>query len=361
MINKVLTLISLVVVVGCSQEEAAAPEAPIRPVKSIVVQPGDISQRQTFSGSAKADTEADISFKVSGTLLNRPVDIGDRVTRGDLLAELDRRDFEIQVREADAQLANAKAALRNAEANYDRVRDLYENDNVARSELDNARASAESAEAQVKIAEQSLANNRLQLSYTRVVAPGDCDIAETFFKENENVGSGQAIVRLNCGSCAEVRLSVSESHIGHIQVNDDAEVSFSALGDQTFAAQVTEVGVAIASEANAFPVLVKLNEGCDQVRPGMVADVAFRFDVVGSADGILIPVVAVGEDRSGRYVYVLDQQDETFWRAVRRPVTIGPPQQGGIVITGGLESGERVVTAGVRRITDGQVVRLFGS
>ena len=352
-------LLVLGLMTGCSKEAPPEPEARIRPVKSTVVTAGDISRRQTFSGTAKADTEVNISFKVSGTLLSRPVIIGERVERGSVIARLDDRDFTIRVREAEAQLANTRSALRNAESNYDRVRDVYENDNVSRSELDSARTAAESAAAQVRIAEQSLANNRLQLSYTRVVSPGTCDIAETFVKENENVASGQTVVRLNCGSCAEVQVPVSESYIQNIQVNNDAEVTFSALGERKFAARVTEVGVSMAGDANAFPVVVKLNEGCDEVKPGMAADVGFALTLSNAAGAVLVPVVSVGEDRDGRFVYVLEPVDETQWRVQRRAVTMGEPQQGGIIVLEGLQPGERIVTAGVRRIAVGEIVRLY--
>ena len=114
----------------------------------------------------------------------------------------------------------------------------------------------------------------------------------------------------------------------------------------------------MASETTAFPVVVKLAEGCEQVRPGMAADVEFSAERQDH-DGVVVPVVAVGEDRAGSYVFVLEPVDDTRWRAARRAVTIAEPQSGGILLRSGLAGGERVVTAGVRRITDGQVVRLF--
>lgn len=343
---------------GCSEEQAPPPEQPPRPVRSLVVAASDGSRVLTYSGTAKADVEADISFRVSGTVSSRPVNVGDTVASGAVLATLDTRDFTIRVREAEAQLANARAALRNAQSNYDRARNLYENDNVSRSDLDAARAAAESASAQVRIGEQNLANSRLQLSYTRLLSPDDCDIAETIVKENENVTSGQTIVRLNCGDCAEVRVSVPETQISAIALGDAATVSFAALPGETFMARVTEVGVAMASDGSSFPVVVKVGSDCDKIRPGMAADVRF---VVGQHNGtqLIVPIVAVGEDRDGRHVYVLEQVDDTTWRARRRAVVAGQPQTGGMPVLEGLQAGERIVTAGVRRIGNDQLVRLY--
>lgn len=344
---------------ACESAEIAAPEETFRPVKSIVVDARARAAVYTFSGTARADVEADISFKVGGTVRSRPVEVGEKVTAGQVLATLDPRDFNIRVREGEAQLANARAALRNAESNYARTRDLYENDNVARSELDNARAAAESAAAQVRIAEQSLANQRLQLSYTKVVSPAACDIADTFVKENENIASGQAVVRLNCGQCAEVRVSVPETVINNVQVGAPVSVSFAALPEREYTARVSEVGITMSGEANAFPVVAKLEEPCSEVRPGIAADVRFSFAGDDAAPKIIVPIVAVGEDREGRHVFVLSEDDDGLYRATKRAVVAGDPETGGLPVLSGLDSGERIVTAGVRRITDGQRVRLW--
>ena len=124
----------------------------IRPVQYTKVTHESGEQLQTFSGTTKADTEATLSFKVAGTIRERPVNVGDEVKAGQIVARLDTPDFKVAVEKAQAVLAAAQAELRNAEANYDRIRSLYENENAAKSELDAARAAAESGTAQVKAA-----------------------------------------------------------------------------------------------------------------------------------------------------------------------------------------------------------------
>ncbi|MEQ8234843.1 MAG: efflux RND transporter periplasmic adaptor subunit [Gammaproteobacteria bacterium] len=350
---------ALALLSACEAEPPAAPDERLRPVRHAVVSAGGGELTRVFSGAAQADVEAQLSFRVPGSLSSRPVEVGDTVAEGALIARLDQRDYEVRVREAEAQLANARAGLRNAEASYARARNLWENDNIALSELDAARAAAESAAAQVDIATQNLADARLKLSYTRLTAPAGCDVAEVFVKENENVNAGQPIVRLSCGGCPEVKVTVPETQIRAVTVGDTAMVDFAALPGQRFDARVSEVGVATTAGATAFPVVVRLDGACAVVRPGMAADVAFRF-AAPAASAVQVPVVAVGEDRDGRFVYVLEQVDETRWRAQRRTVETGEPQAAGLPITRGLEPGERIVTAGVRRISDGMLVRLYG-
>lgn len=355
-ITAVLVVVSIA---ACTREPPATTGEQIRPVKYTLVTARDAQLRRVFSGAAEADEQTDISFKVPGTLRERPVQVGDKVTAGDLLGALDSRDFEVAVREAEAQLTRALAELRNAEANYERVRALYENDNVSQSELSSARAGAESAEAQVRVARQSRANARLQLSYTRINATDACEVARTFVKVNENVASGQPVVQLNCGTCPNVRVSVPETQIGAIRPGGDANVVFAALGDKQFPAVVDEVGVAVSAESRAFSVVVKLTADCGLIRAGMAADVEFRIGNGDMLEQIEIPWVAVGEDRKGRFVYALEMIDATLAIARRHAIETGDVTETGVIVTSGLAVGERVATAGVRRLADGMKVKLY--
>jgi multidrug efflux pump subunit AcrA (membrane-fusion protein) len=122
---------------------------------------------------------------------------------------------------------------------------------------------------------------------------------------------------------------------------------------------VTEVGVASTGLATTFPVKARLNRDAPDVRPGMAAEVHFRFDDGRSGERLEVPAFAVGEDRDGRYVYVVEPVGDGIGRAVRREVTVGDlTAEGGLEILRGLADGERVVTAGVSRIQDGLEVRL---
>jgi RND family efflux transporter MFP subunit len=352
-------LVALVFVAACSREPPATGGEQIRPVKYTRVTARDAQRRRVFSGAAEADEQTDISFKVPGTLRERPVQVGDRVAAGDLLGALDSRDFEVAVREAEAQLARALAELRNSQANYERLRALYENDNVSQSELSSARAGAESAQAQVRVARQSLANARLQASYTKINATDACEVARTYVKVNENVASGQPVVQLNCGACPDVRVSVPETRIGAINPGRDASVVFAALGDKQFPAVVDEVGVAVSSESRAFSVVVKVTADCSLIRSGMAADVEFRIGNGDQPEQLEIPWVAVGEDRRGRFVYRLEMIDTTLAIARRQAIETGDITESGVVVTSGLAVGDRIATAGVRRLADGMKVKLY--
>ena len=135
-------------------------------------------------------------------------------------------------------------------------------------------------------------------------------------------------------------------------------VSIDAIPGEQLVGVVSEVGVASRS-ATIYPVTVALQERCSEVRSGMAADVVFRFPTMGPAGRLVVPFVSVGEDPSGRFVFVLEPQQQELWVAKRRDVEVTGPTPSGLVVTSGLNEGELIATAGVRRLTDGQTVTLL--
>ena len=142
----------------------------LRPVRYVVIEDGTTLRDRSFSGISKSSTESRLSFKVAGTIERLPVQIGQRLSAGDLIAELDSTSYDLQVQQAQAALVEAQANNRRAAANYDRTRGLYANDNASLNELESARAQAESAEAVVSSAEKALEIALLNVSYTRLTA-----------------------------------------------------------------------------------------------------------------------------------------------------------------------------------------------
>lgn len=350
------TLLALSFPVSCQKTEKTS-EPVIRPVRFTTVYSVGGTRRRTFSGTAHSGMESKISFKVSGTLVSLPIRVGDVVKKGQILAELDSKDFEISKQETEASLARAQAEARNAAANYERVRQLYENQNASRNDLDSARASAESAEAMVRSEKTKLEQARLQLSYTRLRSPVNGSIAAVNVETNENVQAGQTVALLLSGSEIEVEVAIPESLISEIRKGAPVAVSFDALPDREFPADVTEVGVAAVRFATTYPVTVRLHRRYPDIRPGMAAEVTFRFPSADPHKRFLVPPVALGEDRSGRFLFVVEPADPGFGVVRRRGVTVGELTSRGIEVLAGLQDGDRVVTAGIGMLADNTTVK----
>ena len=339
---------------GCTEETVPEPSKP-RPVRVMEVQRRSDTVPSVLAGVAKAGLESTLSFRVSGTIEKLPIVVGEMVSRGDLLGALDAIDYELALEEARASEAQAEASLRQAIADYGRVRQLYENNNVALSDLDAARAGFESAQAQVEAAQKRIAQAKQQVGYTELRAPTSGAIAEIRAEVNETVSAGQAVVRIASGERPEIEVPVSEVTIPYIRVDMLTTISFDALPNETFEGRVTEVGVSTGSGRSTYPVTVQLTRTSPLVRPGMAAEVRFEIAAPSNAR-IVVPPLAVGEDRDGRFVFVIDDSTgQTIAR--RRAVEVGNFAPDGVELLSGVEPGERLITAGVRRLVDGMQVK----
>lgn len=343
----------------CACSDPAPAEDPLRPVRSLLVYASGGERERTFAGTAKAGLETELSFRVPGTVERVAVKVGDAVRADQVLALLEPRDYEIAVGQAEAVLSQAQAAEAKADADLERVRRLWENSNASQDQLDGATAQARTAQAQVESATRSLEAARRRLQYTRLRAPVAGSIASLHVEVNENVGQGQKVLLLTSGARPEVEVAIPEVLISEVREGDPVRARFDAIPGRDFDAVVTEVGVAATGTATTFPVTVRLSEPSDEVRPGMAADVEFRFRSSGR-EQIVVPIHAVAGDTRGRFVYVVEPAGEPGVGTVRRrDVEVGELGADGIRILSGVDEGDRVVTAGVARIVDGQRVKLL--
>ncbi len=354
----VISILGLAVFTGCEKEQVNE-KTRLRSVKYIEIFAAGSGLARTFSGIARGSQEIKLSFKSAGTLASIPVKLGDRVKKGQLLAELDSAQHELQVQQSRASLAQARASLRNAGAVYQRLKGLYENNNASRQELDAARSNAESSQAQLNVAVKSLELAKLNLSYTRLVTDNTCDVTAVNVENNENVSSGQSIIKLSCGDHIDIAMNVPATYVNQLKPGMLASVKLSIFPDTSFTAKITEIGVA-ADGGTTFPVLLAIDNSPAQLKSGMVAEVTFIFEHSDPKQStIVIPSVAVSEDLNGRFVYLVDANPDNKTGVIKRQqITIGHLMDQGIQITSGLKLGHKVVVAGVTAIREGLQVRI---
>ena len=168
----VLFIVPFLLLPGCAKEEAPKKEV-VRPIKAIQVGGLEVLTGRTFPGKAKATQEANLSFRVNGTLNQFPVKVGDEVKKGKLLARLDPRDYEVNLRNARAQLEKAKAGMKLAQSDYERVVRVRDKDPgaISASMIDAKLGERDSAKAQLSSLEAQVATAKDALSYTYLKAP----------------------------------------------------------------------------------------------------------------------------------------------------------------------------------------------
>lgn len=345
-----------VLLAGCGGGEEAAEVQP-RLVRHIEVESQSAARARTFSGISKSSQESRLSFKVSGTIEALPVNVGDTLARGDLIARVDASQYELEAQQAQASLMQAQAAERNALSTYERTKSLYENKNASRGDLDDARANAESAKAQVEASQKRLELARLNVSYTRLRAVEDCSIATLDVEVNENVNAGSTVALVNCGEELEVEISVPESLIGGIQEGMRTTIQFAALPDEEFSGSVSEVG-GVAQSGSTFPVIIRIEGNQPQLRSGLAAEVTLEFGSSDAEEVILVPLTAVVNEPDGSFVFLAEPAGDGQAMVVRRAVGLGDLTEDGMEIRSGLSPGDLVITAGTSVIREGLRVRL---
>jgi len=352
------TLLLLICLICNSCSERQAVEKVYRPVRYEQVFSTGGSKIRTFAGVARSGSESTLSPKVSGTIEKLAVQLGDKVRIGQLLIKIDDTDLELQVKEAEAARDQARAREIQAESEYERVRTLYENRSASRSQLESARAAFEAAHEQDNILKKRRNLARRQMEYCTITAPLDGSISQVMVEENENVSMGQPLLVITSGSNIEVRIGIPEILITQIREGNPVEVTFDAIKGRFYRATVTEVGVAATGFATTYPVTVRLADSDNLIRPGMAAEVTFTFKSEDQKQRFLVPAVAVGEDRLGKYVYTVQPADSAFGTIQRKNVTIGELEVDGLEIYEGLEDGDYLVTAGISKIHEGQKVKI---
>ncbi len=342
---------------GCQK----APEPPaaraVRPVKTIAILPSGEGLERTFSGAVRAGQEAQLAFRVGGKVERILVEVGDEVRAEELLAALDRRDYEIAVRNTESNLASAQAAARKSESGYQRAKALYENSNISKDDLEQAEAQRNSDRAQAEALQSQLDQAKAQLSDTELKAPFAGAVSKKEIEPFENVAAGQAILSLVDPRALEVRLGLPENLIARVRRGEKVSVALESFPGRAFAGTVSEVGVALDPTTGTYPLTVALEAPGAEVRPGMAAEVTLRFGFQGKR-GIVVPTTALVEDirTLERSVWVVEGG-----AARKRPVTIGELVADGVEIVEGLREGETVVVAGAHRLEEGQPVRPLSS
>jgi RND family efflux transporter MFP subunit len=352
-----MMLLSAGVVAACDRGEAEPAEPALRAVRYTVAEGADASRKRTFSGAIRAGDQSSLSFQVGGRVETVAVKVGDRVAKGQLIANLDPADSQLALQQAQANLAQVRAGARSAQATYERVRRLYTNRNASQQQLDNARAQNDGAQSQVAAAVQAVRQARRQHEYCTLTAPADGTIRSLSVEQNEIVGPGQPVADLQVGERLEVALDVPEVYINDIRRGSAVAVDVSAANASGLVGSIFEVGIPLAG-GGSFPVTVRLAANGSGVRAGMAAEVTLELEREEAVAAIRVPLTAVGEDRNGRFVFVVAEEEEGVGTVARRPVTVGAIEGDRLQILDGVAAGDKVVTAGVSRIQDGLLVRV---
>jgi len=342
---------------SCEEPPPPAVEK-IRAIKTTVVADRGAGQSRRFPGVIEAIDTSSLSFEVGGNTRELLVDVGDRVTVGQVLATLDDTPFKLNVDAAEAEVSRAKASLAEKKTEFDRQDTLYKKDWVSKSAWDQAKAAFDSFSSQVSYANSKLNLARRDLDKTQLRAPFDGVISSREAEPFQEVARGQKIFDVYIEGALQVKLSVPETTIEQINLGLPATITFPNDAVPPQEGRVTEVGT-VATEANAFTVKVTLISPPSTLRPGMTAEANMLLGDETGSSTFLLPLTAIapGDEAHQGYVFVFDEATST----VKKTAVIGAggARDDQVLIREGVSAGDIVAVAGVSFLRDGQQVKLL--
>ncbi|SMG36746.1 efflux RND transporter periplasmic adaptor subunit [Dethiosulfovibrio salsuginis] len=390
-----------------SPKDGAREPIVVRPVKSMVLSPIDGAWIRTMPGRVQASRRVDLAFRVSGPLVELSAKEGEHVKAGDVLARIDPRDFQLaldgvrgslsqaratleamrrgaraeDIRSLEAQVASARARAEEAEAQFSRFKRLYEAKAISQSEFDRYRTAKDVAASSLMAAQQELQKARkgareediramesqirsLQaqesaaaaaLADTELRAPFDGTVARRMADNFQFVTARQPILSLQDTSSVEVVVDVPESAINLNPDDLDVWASFSSISGK-FPLKLVEFSSAPDPETQTYRATLAM-EVPDGIRlfPGMAAEVSGKIKYGGTGKVYRIPIEALLSDDRGSGVWVVGEDLRVQWTSVE----VTHLGDGHVDVKGHIEAGDRVVTAGVHVIREGQSVRLL--
>lgn len=343
--------------ISCKEKQEEQP-APVRPVLYQEVGYLGGENIRTFSGTARTGRIINLSLRSSGIITFFNIKIGQEVRKGELLARLDNVQARLAYESAVSAQNSAESQMNTAKLNLERTRVLYEKGSVALSQYESAKNSYKTAQASFESAKRKVGIEQEQIRYGFLYAPEDGIIAAVNAEIEENVSAGQNIAVLNAGTDMEVSLGLPESIIPRISNGMVVSIAFPVLADTTFRGVVTEVSPSVDANTATYPVRVAVANPSESIRSGMAANVTFDLGSLKNDVSVLVvPPIAVGEDGDGRFVFVLNEKGEKTI-VEKKYITVGSLSSEGFTVTSGLSAGDKIATAGLQTLLDGQEVRV---
>ncbi len=340
-------LLTALLAAACAAEPPPTPPPAARPIKMLTVA-GGATQEREYPGRIKAAQEAKLGFEVAGRILERPLDEGTHVEKGQVIAKLDPRDYQ-------ARLESAQAELTKARKDYERWQKLFAEKVVAEIELDRKQRAVDVADAAMRQAKKALEDTELRAPFSGV-------IARRLVEDYVNVQAKEPVVVLEDDSALEIRVNVPERDMVGGGGRPDLErlttrlrprVVLSSLPDRSFPARFSEVATAADPVTRTYRVTLRFDRPSDvSVLSGMTGKLVISLPA-DRAQGVWVPIHAVFSDAHRKpHVWVVEKG-----QVHSRAVEVGEMTGSEIHVLSGLRPGETIAISGVHQLQEGQPVR----
>lgn len=328
----------------------------IRPVKAMTVGVGAGAEQLKLPGHVKARVESVQGFRVGGRMTLRHVDVGDVVTRDQVLAQLDPSDQRLGSDAASAAVSAAQAALAIAQDDLARARDLQARRFISQAELDHHIRGVEAARARVREARANAALAARSVDYTRLRAASDAVVTMVLAEPGQVLAPGQPVMVLARPEEKEVEVTIGEDQVARLRRAKAMSVALWAVPGRMWSGRLRALSPSAEPLTRTYTARIAFDAD-ETVHLGMSATVSVAVDRGDSA--VVLPLAALiadNDQHTGSSAVWVVGRDE---RLVRTRVFIDGFEGNQVRVASGLEPGQQVVIAGARALRDGQQVRIL--
>jgi multidrug efflux system membrane fusion protein len=337
---------------ACSRPEP--PLEPVRSVKLLTVGVGALQASSEYSGDVRARVESRLGFRVAGKIVQRQADLGQRVRAGQVLAQLDPRDYQLATDAARAQVTAATTQRDLAAADFKRYQTLKEQNFISGAELERREASLKAAQATLDQARAQLSSQGNQAGYTTLVADVAGVVTGIDAEPGQVVAAGTPVVRIAQDGPRDVVFVVPEDRVRQVTPGSEVVVR-SLLGGAPLAGRVREVAASADAVTRTFQVKVSV-DGADVPPLGSTVYATPKALSVAGTPAIKLPTTALRQQGQSTAVWVYDAASGTV---VSQEVQIATADGNEAVVSAGLKPGMQVVATGVHVLSPGQKVTIY--
>ena len=325
----------------------------IRPVRVMKVASDNIDVAAEFSGDVRPRIESRLGFRVGGKIVARKVDVGTTVKRGQVLMQLDPQDLQLAQAQAYAGLKAAESNRDLAKAEYKRYLDLREKNFVSQAVLDSKETAYKAAQASYDQAVAAYRNQSNQAGYANLVSDVDGVVTGVDAEAGQVVSAGTPVVRVAQLGEKEIVIGIPEDKVDAVRRMTDVRVRTWAKPDVVFPGKLRELSPMADAATRTYTAKIAIPQAPEDVKLGMTAYVAFASKTPNAM--VKLPLTALFHEKSTTSVWVVDNGSVKLI-----PVQVTGSSGNDVVIAGGLNAGQTVVTAGVNLLKPGQKVKILG-
>ena len=341
---------------GCSRPEP--PPEPVRAVKLLTVGASEVQAQRLFAADVRARVESRLGFRVAGKLVQRHVELGQAVRAGQLLAQLDARDYRLAVQAAQAQVAAATTQRDLAQADYERFAQLKAQNFISGAELDRRRASLQAAQAQLTQALAQASGQGNQENYTQLRADADGVVTAIEAEPGQVLEQGQTVLRLAQGGARDAVFAVPEDLVGQLRVGQEVAVrpwGGGAEGVAKLRATVRDIAASADPVTRTFTVKAALS-GSPLPPLGATLTVYPSAFAPSGVQALRLPTSALWAQGQQTAVWVFDAASSTVRAQV---IEVAQVDGNEVLVRAGLQAGAQVVATGVHVLAPGQKVSIY--